>query len=73
MQTLFDEPTTSAAALSHFETWRRADCMRHAAEWEQTAREQPRTDRGRAFAAECRTVAQRLRDEANEPATTNEE
>lgn len=48
------------------ETWRRQDCLRHAREWEQIAKDQPNTPRGRALAADARATAERLRTEATQ-------
>lgn len=55
--TLFDAPPAPPL------TWTQRDALRHAEYWEEMAREQTNSPRGRAFAVECREAAQRLRKE----------
>lgn len=45
-------------------TWNQRDALAHAEWWDECAREQPNTMRGRAFAAEAREAAERLREES---------
>lgn len=52
---------------ARIESARVRDCLRHAAEWERMAQEQPNTPRGRAFALEASATAEHFRKESFSP------
>lgn len=58
--TLFDAPPAPPL------TWIQRDTLRHAAYWEEMAREQTNSPRGRAFAEDAFATARRLRKEASD-------
>ena len=71
MESLFEAIEPPPLAISPREAFRRASLERSAAEWDDYASTSANNERGRAFAADCRAAALRLRDEIHH--TPNEE